>query len=172
LRREDDNHRIDAPVCRISYWQGYATGRYYAYSGDRGRALLSSASFRTWTWRHGNVAHDGCEGARAARETLVRELHARGWRVEGEEPHKPEPEPITRETVLRALSRISGEGGATAAEVGTEVVGEEAFLVQHLPLLVGGELRRLQLQGKVERRVNGGPPRWFLTGEEPDSRPV
>jgi hypothetical protein len=166
MRREYDIHRIDAPLCRISYWQGYVTGRYYAYDGDAGKPFLSSASFRTWTFTYGNVDPDGCEAARPAFEALVRELHARGWRVADSdlavEPPR-EPEEISKETVLSALSRISGDDGATAAEVGREVLGEEASLVEHLPLRVGAELRRLQLQGKVERRENGGSPKWFLT---------
>jgi hypothetical protein len=98
----------------------------------------------------------------AALEALMSELHARGWRV-AEAPNRRDAESISKETVQRALSRISDEGGATAAEVGREVLGEEARLVQHLPPRVGADLRRLQLEGKVERRENGGSPRGFLT---------
>jgi hypothetical protein len=156
-RRMHDSHRIDPPVCRISYWQGYVTGRYYAHTGDRSGALLCSASFRTWRWRHGNVSPHGGEAASAALEELVRELQALGWRLAGD------TKAISRETVLSALSRISGDDGATAAEVGREVLGNEAPRVEHLPMRIGAELRRLQLQGKVERRQDGGTPRWFLT---------
>jgi len=157
MRREFDNHRSDAPLCRISYWQGYVTGRYYAHTGDPSKALLCSASFRTWSWRAGNVAPNGGGAAGAAREVLIRELHARGWRVADCDIA------ISKETVLNALSRISGADGATAAEVGREVLGEAARRERNLPLRVGAELRRLQLQGKVERRENGGSPRWFLS---------
>ena len=157
MRRELDNHPIQAPLCGISYRQGYRTGRYYAHD-LLGRTLRWSAPFRTWTWRHGNVAPDEDDAARAALRALVCELHALGWHVVGHDA-----EPITKETVLRALSRISGDDGATAAEVGREVLGDEASLVQHLPLRVGAELRRLKLQGKVERRENSGSPRWFPT---------
>lgn len=156
MRRERDTYLSDPPLCRVSYWQGYVTGRYYAH--DAGRSFLCSPSFRTWTWRRGNAAARESEAARAAFEELVRRLGALGWRIAGRDP-----EPINRETVLSALGRISGDEGATAAEVGREVLGEEARLVQHLPLRVGAELRRLQLQGKVERHQNGGPPRWFPT---------
>jgi hypothetical protein len=102
----------------------------------------------------------------------VRELHALGWEVAdsdaGADAITPgEPETISKETVLSALGRISGDDGATAAEVGREVLGDDAALVQNLALRVGAELRRLQLQGKVERRENGGPPRWFLTASQP-----
>jgi hypothetical protein len=158
MGRELDNHLIEVPLCGISYRQGYLTGRYYAHD-FLGRTLRSSASFRTWTWRHGNVAAHEDDSARVALRALTGELHALGWRVVGRED-----ETISKETVLRALSRISGNDGATAAEVGRAVLGDEAGLVQHLPLRVGAELRRLKLQGKVERRENGGPPKWFPTG--------
>jgi hypothetical protein len=157
MRRELDNHLIEGPLCGISYRQGYLTGRYFAHD-FLGRTLRRSAPFRTWTWRHGNVAPHEDEAARAALRALIRELHAFGWRVVTREA-----EPITEETVLRALSRISGDDGATAAEVGRAVLGYEAGLVQHLPLRVGAELRRLKLHGKVERRENSGSPRWFPT---------
>jgi hypothetical protein len=157
MRRELDNHLVEAPVCGISYRQGYLTGRYYAHD-FLGRTLRWSAPFRTWTWRRGNVSSHEDEAARAALRVLTRELEALGWRVVG-----PEDDAITKETVLRALSRISGDDGATAAEVGRAVLGDEAGLVQHLPLRVGAELRRLKLQGKVERRENSGSPRWFPT---------
>jgi hypothetical protein len=174
MRRAHDSHHPDRALCRISYWQGYVTGRYYAYAGDPSTPLLCSAAFRTWTWRNGNGGPwpDSGEAARAAFDRLVRELHALGWQVAdtgiGAHAVTPEePEVISRETVLSALGRISGDDGATAAEVGREVLGDEASLVEHLPLRVGAELRRLQLQGKVERRENAGPPRWFLTASAP-----
>jgi hypothetical protein len=159
MSRERDTYLSDPPpLCRISYWQGYVTGRYHAHDGA-GKTFLCSASFRTWKWRHGNAAAQERDAARAALEDLVRRLGALGWRIA-----ERDPEPINRDTVLSALGRIGAGEGATAAEVGREVLGEEAPLVQHLPLRVGAELRRLQLQGKVERHQNGGPPRWFLTG--------
>jgi hypothetical protein len=157
MRRELDNHLVEAPLCGISYRRGYLTGHYYAHD-FLGRTFRRSAPFRTWTWRHGNVAPHEDEAARAALRALIRELHAFGWRVVGREA-----EPITKEAVLRALSRISGDDGATAAEVGRAMLGDEAALVQHLPLRVGAELRRLKLQGKVERRENTGSPKWFPT---------
>lgn len=157
MRRERDTYLSDPPLCQVSYWQGYVTGRYYACDGT-GTTFLCSAAFRTWKWRHANAAAQESETARAALEELLRRLGALGWRIAGRDP-----EPINRDTVLSALGRISGAQGATAAEVGREVLGEEAPLVEHVPLRVGAELRRLQLQGKVERHQNGGPPRWFLT---------
>jgi len=172
MRRGHDNQPSDHRPCRISYWQGYVSGGYYAHDGDPSAPILCSVSFRTWTWRHGNVAPHGGEAARAALESLVRELQARGWRVADADLEiygmtlsamTRTPEAISRETVLSALRRISGDDGATAAEVGREVLGDEARLVEHLPLRVGAELRRLQLQGKVERRENDRPPKWFVT---------
>lgn len=174
MRREQDTHHFDAPLCRISYWQGYVSGRYYANDGDAGKAIACSAPIRTWTWRHGNIAPHGGAAATAALHALARDLHALGWEVldsdievyaaRGDEaPVVRGPEAISRETVLSALSRVSGDDGATAAEVGREVLGPEAPNVRHLPLRVGAELRRLQLQGMVERRENGGSPKWFLT---------
>lgn len=157
MRRELDNHPIEAPECGISYRQGYLTGRYYAHD-FWGRTLQWSAPFRTWPWRHGSLALHETEAARAARRALIRDLHGLGWRVVGHDA-----EAITKETVLRALSRISGDDGATAAEVGRVMLGDEAGLVQHLPLRVGAELRLLKLQGKVERRENGGSPKWVPT---------
>jgi hypothetical protein len=158
MGRELDNHLIEAPLCGISYRQGYLTGRYYAHD-FLGRTLRLSAPFRTWTWRHGNVARHEDEAARAALRALIGELHALGWRV-----LEREAEAITEETVFRALSRISGDDGATAAEVGRAVLGYEAGLVQHLPLRVGAELRLLKLHGKVERRQTSGSPKWFPIG--------
>ena len=113
MRRELDNHLIEGPLCGISYRQGYLTGRYYAHD-FLGRTLRRSAPFRTWTWRHGNVAPHEDEAARAALRALTGQFHALGWRVVTREA-----EPITEETVLRALSRISGDDGATAADVGS-----------------------------------------------------
>ncbi len=170
MRREPDNDRPDAPVCRLSYWQGYVTGCYYADNGDASTALLCSPRFRTWTWRHGNKAPHGGAAARAALESLTRELRARGWRVVGSDVAIHVPEALSTETVLSALRRIGADDGATAAEVGQEVFGDRAPLVQNLPLRIGAQLRRLQLQGKVERRENGGTAKWFLSTARVSSR--
>lgn len=126
MRRERDTYLSDPRLCRVSYWQGYVTGRYYAHDGAQ--TFLCSRSFRTWTWRQGNAAGRESEAARAAFVELVRRLGALGWQIAGRDP-----EPINRDTVLSALGRISGDEGATAAEVGREVLGEEAPLVQHVP---------------------------------------
>jgi hypothetical protein len=158
MRRELDKQPMEAPECGISYRQGYLRGRYFAHD-FWGRTLRWSAPFRTWSWRHrDDLALHETEAARAARRALISELHGLGWRVAGHDA-----EAITKETVLRALSRISGADGATAAEVGRVMLGDEAGLVRHLPLRVGAELRLLKLQGKVERRENSGSPKWVPT---------
>ena len=163
MRRETGNSVPDEHVCRVSYWQGYVSGCYYANDTSQRQALLCSPRFRTWTWRHGNVAPHGGDAARAALDSLVRELRARGWRVVDADVPIDASRAINPETVLSALRRIGGNAGATAAEVGRDVVGDGAPLVQNLAFRIGAQLRRLQLQGKVERRENGGTAKWFLT---------
>jgi hypothetical protein len=111
MRRETGNHVPDEHVCRVSYWQGYVSGCFYAYDSNRSRALLLSPPFRTWTWRHGNVArHDG-DAAREAYDSLVRELRARGWRPVGADVAIEVPQSINPDTVLNALRRIGGDTG-------------------------------------------------------------
>ncbi|HEX6662867.1 MAG TPA: hypothetical protein VF025_04270 [Gaiellaceae bacterium] len=121
--------------------------------------------------------------ARAALADLVDDLVQNGWRVVGPvlaryegDPAEPaavrvsgeSPQPsaiaaITEEALLGALDRLGGDSGATAAEVGRELLGERAATVRNLPQRVGTKLRSLQLQGKVERRENEGACRWFVT---------
>jgi hypothetical protein len=221
MRRESRHQLNERRLCRISYWQGYVTGRYYAHDGDPSRAVRFSQPFRTWTLRHGNVDPRTLPAARAALQQLETELHALGWRVAGREaathsapaskvahPAPPvlatrdpassdeanldsadrvasengaaaaahalsvvEPvpaEPATRagdafsdEAILGALDRVASDGGATAADVGRELLGDEANVVRHVPQRVAARLRRLQIQGKVERRKNGRAAAWF-----------
>ena len=121
--------------------------------------------------------------ARAALAELVDDLVQSGWRVVGPAlaryegaPAEPAAVPvsaespgpsaisaITEEALLGALDRLGGNGGATAAEVGRELLGERAATIRNLPQRIGTKLRSLQLQGKVERHTKAGVCRWFVT---------
>lgn len=166
MRRENNNLPADAAVCRIFYWQGYVTGQYYAQDRQTRSVLGCSARFRTWSWQHGNRLPETRTEANAALTELLEELRNRGWRVagfdvDGHAAQGAEQTLITEEAILRALNRIGGDGGATAAELGLEIVGSEVPVDRHLPQRVAAKLRRLQVQGKVERRQNGRGARWF-----------
>jgi hypothetical protein len=163
--------------CRISYWQGYVTGRYYAYDWGARGVVLCSGSFRTWRLRHGNVEPHVMPAAQAALEQLLIELSSLGWHVVGSDvptcppaangsdaslpaSATPDRSAISEEEILGALLRISNGSGATAAEVGRELLGDDATGVRHLPQRIGTKLRHLQLQGKVERHENGSAAKW------------
>jgi len=167
MRREAADHPVDARSCRISYWQGYVSGQYYAHEADGANAILSSPSFRTWRWRRGNEGAHTLPAASAALQELVRELDARGRPVVASDVERfwrmNPPKLLSEEALLGALARIGGDEGATAAELGREVLGDEARVVQQVPLRTGAKLRHLQLQGKVKRCENGGTAKWFLT---------
>jgi hypothetical protein len=184
MRREEGlfNEARDRPECRVRYWQGYVMGQFYAYESDPAAAIHCSPMFRTWTLRRGRIPVGELPTARAALAELVNDLVQSGWRVVGPAtagyegaPAKPaavaaaeSPNPfavaaITEEALLGALDRLGGGSGATAAEVGRELLGERAATVRNLPQRVGTKLRSLQLQGKVERREKEGVCRWFVT---------
>lgn len=185
MRREEGllTEARDRPECRVGFWQGYVMGQFYAYASDPGAAIRCSPMFRTWTLRRGRIAVGELPAARAALAELVDDLVRAGWRVVGPamagyegapagrravavSPGSPKPSAlaaITEEALLGALDRLGGGSGATAAEVGRELLGERASTVRNLPQRVGTKLRSLQLQGKVERREHEGVCRWFVT---------
>jgi hypothetical protein len=185
MRREEGllNEARDRPECRVRYWQGYVMGQFYAYASDPTAAIHCSPMFRTWTLRRGRIPVSELPDARAALAELVNDLVRSGWRVVGAatagyegaparpaavavSPESPKPSSIaaiTEEALLGALDRLGGGSGATAAEVGRDLLGERAATVRNLPQRVGTKLRSLQLQGKVERREHEGVCRWFVT---------
>lgn len=175
MRREVNPRLIEQPLCRISYWQGYVTGQYYACEVGVSRPLSCSATFRTWTLRRGNADPHSLPVAKAALKRLAAELDAGGWRVLGHDGATDVPaaeveavvvpvrdaDALNDEAILGALTRVGHDGGATAAEVGRALLGDEATDVGHMPQRVAAKLRRLQIQGKVERRANGRTASWF-----------
>jgi hypothetical protein len=185
MRREEGllNEAPHRPECRVRYWQGYVMGQFYAYESDPAAAIHCSPMFRTWTLRRGRIPVGELPAARAALAELVNDLVQSGWRVVGAatagyegapakpaavaaSPESPNPSAIaaiTEEALLGALDRLGGGSGATAAEVGRDLLGERAATVRNLPQRVGTKLRSLQLQGKVERREHEGVCRWFVT---------
>jgi hypothetical protein len=165
--------------CVVVLWQGYVTGQFLARRADSSEPFLSSHPFRTWRppWQP-KVVLEELPAAIAAFQEIVVELRAVGWRSNGSDGfdgcvfHRAEPEPIATNVrpdsiaepfLLRALDQVAGENGATAAEVGRALYGEDAPAVRQLPQRIGTRLRRLQLQGKVERRETDGVNRWLPT---------
>jgi hypothetical protein len=185
MRREEGLHSeaADRPECRVGFWQGYVMGQFYAYVSDPDAAIHCSPMFRTWTLRRSRAPVNEQPAARAALAGLVDDVAQSGWRVfaptmagyEGA-PAEPaavprsaeSPKPsavagITEEALLGALDRLGGVRGATAAEVGRELLGERAATIRNLPQRIGAKLRSLQLQGKVERHTTGSVCRWSVT---------
>jgi len=167
--------------CVVALWQGYVTGQFLVFHGGDPQPFLSSRPFRTWRppWQPRMVLEE-LPAATAAFQELAVELFARGFRTaEGSDAFdgcvfvrvQPEtatmrdvrPASIAEPFLLRALDQIAGESGATAAEVGRALYGDDAPSVQQLPQRIGSRLRRLQLQGKVDRRETNGVNRWFPT---------
>jgi hypothetical protein len=189
MRREEGllNEAGHRPECRVGFWQGYVMGQFYAYVSDPGTAIRCSPMFRTWRLRRDKAPVTERPAARAALAELVDELVRGGWRIVGPatagyegaqaepaavavSPVGPKPSAIaaiTDEALLGALDRLGRGSGATAAEVGRELLGERASTVRNLPQRVGTKLRSLQLQGKVERREKEGVCRWFVTSRYP-----
>lgn len=134
-------------------------------------------------WRLEEIGRLRDCGARAALAELVDDLVESGWRIVGpamagyegapaepaaapvsaESPKPPAIAAITDEALLGALDRLGGGSGATAAEVGRELLGERAATIRNLPQRIGTKLRSLQLQGRVERHTKAGVCRWFVT---------
>jgi hypothetical protein len=174
--------------CLVRFWQGYVTGQFQAFRSTGQEPLLCSPSFRTWRppWRP-KVALEESPAAIAAFQALASELARRGWRADGRSDTLQErvfvrdrpgaapmgqggPATIAEPFVLRALNEVAGEEGATAAEVGRALYGDEASSVPQLPQRIGTRLRRLQLQGKVDRRETNGVNHWFPTSPDKKER--
>jgi hypothetical protein len=169
----------DQPECKVGFWQGYVMGQFYAFESDAAAPFRSSPMFRTWTLRRGNIPVDELPGATAVLADLVNDLVDSGWRVVGTpiagfaadpadaaavpaSPEKRQDVAISEEALLEAVDRLGGRHGATAAQVGQELLGEGASTVRNLPQRVGTKLRHLHVQGKVERRQNGGRCLWVV----------
>jgi hypothetical protein len=178
MRRELLNQG-DQPECRVGFWQGYVMGQFYAIEPDAATPFRLSPLFRTWTLRGGNIPVDELPGARAVLADFVNDLVDSGWRVVGTPivgyaagptdaaagpppPEKRRLVAITEEALMDAVDRLGGRDGATAAQVGQELLGEEASTVRNLPQRVGTKLRHLHLQGKVERRQKEGKFLWVV----------
>jgi hypothetical protein len=165
--------------CVVRLWQGYVNGEFQAYLPDSMVPFLSSPQFRTWRppWQP-RVALEESPAAAAAFAALEDELVQDGWRRNGESgtiarrvfvreaaggeaADDLDPASMPEELFLRALDSVAGEHGATAAQVGRALFGEEADSVSRLPQRVGSRLRALQLQGKVDRIESRGVKRWF-----------
>jgi hypothetical protein len=169
----------------VVLWKGYVTGQFQAVRGSGVEPFLCSRPFRTWRppWQP-KLSLDESPAAAAALQELTAELSRRGWHADGvsdasqrrvfvqlPEVEKAQladvgPARIAEPFLLRALDQVAGEGGATAAEVGRALYGDDASSVRQLPQRIGSRLRRLQLQGKVDRYEANGVSRWFRTSPD------
>lgn len=169
----------------VVLWKGYVTGQFYAFRAPGVEPFLCSRPFRTWRppWQP-KVPLEESPLAAAALEELTAELSRRGWYADGVagalqrrvfvQPPEVEkasltdvgPARIAEPFLLRALDQVAGESGATAAEVGRALYGDDAPSVRQLPQRIGSRLRRLQLQGKVDRYESNGVSRWFRTSPD------
>jgi hypothetical protein len=184
VHRESRNGQVSRDECFVRFWQGYVTGQFQAYRSTDPEPFLCSRTFRTWRppWQP-KVEPENSEAAVAAFRALAAELTRRGWHADASSETFEEqvfvrdravagplgaggPASIAEPFVLRALRQVAGEEGATAAEVGRALYGEEASSVPQLPQRVGTRLRRLQLQGKVDRRETNGVNHWFPTSPD------
>jgi hypothetical protein len=160
------------------------TGQFQAFRPDRVEPFLCSSSFRTWAppWRS-KAEPTRSPAARAAYEALAAELDRRGWRPVGRPPEQEAylyvrrerraaalravAPPVVPDTLLlSALDQAAGERGATSAEVGRALYGEDAQSVHQLAQRIGTRLRTLEQQGRVGRRSSGGVNRWFPTAPD------
>lgn len=179
VHRESRSQVERGEDCVVVLWQGYVTGQFLACGAGTAEPFLSSRPFRTWRppWQPKVVLEELPAAVAAFRELAV-ELRANGWRSNGSDGfegcvfHRAEPETIATDVrpdsiaepfLLRALDQVAGKNGATAAEVGRALYGDDAPAVRQLPQRIGMRLRRLQLQGKVERRETDGVNRWLPT---------
>lgn len=177
MQREGRGRAETPNECVVVLWRGYVTGQYQAYDPRGDEPFLCSPTFRTWRppWQPRLPIEDS-PAAAAALRSLANELSRRGWRSEGgatsarrvfvrgsrqgAAPKRIDPARIAEPFVLRALAQIAGENGATAAEVGRALYGEDAAVVRGLPQQVGRRLAKLQLRGEVVRRDVHGVTRW------------
>ena len=174
--------------CVVALWRGYVTAQFVAFRDGSIEPFLSSQPFRTWRppWQP-KVVLEELPDAVAAFQALAVELFAYGYRsAEGSDAFEgcrfvrsePDtvslrgvrPDSIAEPFLLRALDEVAGESGATAAEVGRALYGDDALSVRQLPQRIGARLRRLQLQGKVERRETDGVNRWLPTAQHRKNR--
>jgi hypothetical protein len=179
VQREGRDRAETPDECVVVLWRGYVTGQYQAYDPRSDEPFLCSPTFRTWRppWQPRLPIEDS-PAAAAALRSLANELSRHGWRsdggatsarrvfVRGSQPRaaasrkRIDPARIAEPFVLRALAQIAGDDGATAAEVGRALYGEDAAVVRGLPQQVGRRLAKLQLKGEVVRRDVSGVTRW------------
>lgn len=181
MRRESD--RVNTRECHVRLWRGYVTAQYYVAETGNDLALHRSPLFRTWRppWQE-RVPPDGSPEAVAAFETLTLELVRHGWRCadaslpRDEQVFTLQPDAahatitdaarIGEGSLLRALDQAGNGHGATAAELGRTLFGDDADTSRQLPLALGNRLRSLQLKGKVARHRENGVNRWSVAHEE------
>ena len=175
--------------CLVRLWRGYVTGAFQAFRPPSPEPFLCSPSFRMWQppWRP-KVRIEENAAAAAAFDVLATELARQGWRSDGTSdslrerifvrhlpasapPKEAGPADLAETLLLRVLELVAGDDGATAAEVGRALYGDEAGSVSQLPQRMGSRLRRLQLEGKVERREVNGVGRWYPASTEQDGEP-
>ena len=190
MRRESDTQWGNTRECRVRLWRGYVAAQFYVSEQGSDEALLCSPLFRTWRppWQRKPVLEESPEAVTAF-ETLTLELVRGGWRCKDSSaawdqqvfryPLDAAPAPITdaasigEGSLLRALGQASNGHGATAAELGRVIFGDEADSARQLPLALGNRLRSLQLKGKVVRHREDGVNRWSVTApEQVPERPV
>jgi hypothetical protein len=193
VRRASDTQWVETRECSVRLWRGYVTAQFYVAEPTDDEELLCSPLFRTWRppW-HRRAALDESPDAVAAFEALTLELVRRGWRctdasaawdeqVFALSPHAAPPtasdaQCIGEGSLLRALEQASNGHGATAAELGRVIFGDDAGSARQLPLALGNRLRWLQLKGKVARHREDGVNRWSVAGrvgaEEQSERAV
>jgi hypothetical protein len=185
LGRKFESRAEGHDACLVTFWQGYVTGQFQAFRPDSAEPFLCSSSFRTWAppWRP-KVEPTRSPAARVAFEALAAELDRRGWRPAGGRGEQAgylfvrreqraaalrtvAPPEVPDTVLLSALDRAAGERGATSAEVGRALYGDDAPSVDHLPQRIGTRLRTLEQQGQVGRRSSGGVNRWFSMAPDP-----
>lgn len=188
MRRESDTGWSNTRECHVRLWRGYVTAQFYVAETGSDVALHCSPLFRTWRppWEQ-RPALEESPDAVAAFETLTLELVRDGWRcVDASAPWdeqvftlEPEAAPATKTgaasigegSLLRALNQVSNGHGATAAELGRALFGDEAETERQLPLALGNRLRSLQLKGKVARHREDGVNRWSVAHADDEPAP-
>jgi hypothetical protein len=187
LGREFESRVEGHDTCFVRFWQGYVKGQFLAFRSDSAEPFLCSSTFRTWTppWRS-RAGPTGSPSAHAALEALAAELERRGWRLADAQAEQAgqlyvrreqraaalravAPPAVPDSVLLSALDQVAGERGATSAEVGRALFGDDASTVHHLPQRIGTRLRTLEQEGKVGRRSSGGVNRWYLPALDPSA---
>lgn len=185
MGRESGSRAEGHDTCFVRFWQGYVTGQFQAFLADSAEPFLCSPPFRTWTppWRP-TATPTGSPAAQAALAALAAELERRGWRTAEAQVEQGgqfyvrrgrraaalravAPPAVPDTELLSALVRVAGERGATSAEVGRALYGDDAASVHQLPQRIGTRLRTLEREGKVGRRSSGGVNRWFPIAPDP-----